>query len=59
MNIVSSKQKAALKSLAASKSAGSDHALEILNCVDHGVVPSPEAVEWFVVWLRTWKGAAA
>ena len=59
MNIVSSKQKAALKSLAVGSGFEARSALAILNCVDHGVVPAPEAVEWFVEWLRTSKGTAA
>lgn len=59
MNIVSSKQKAALKRIAAGDDVAAKHALEILNCVDHGVVPPPSAVEWFVEWIRTSKGAAA
>jgi hypothetical protein len=55
MNIVSSKQKTELKRLAA---AGDTHATEILKCVDKGIAPPPEAIEWFIGWLRGARGAA-
>lgn len=53
MNIVSAKQRAALKRIAAGEGVAAKRAGEILNCVDRGVVPPPEAVEWFVEWIRT------
>lgn len=58
MNIVSAKQRAALKRIAEGDGVAAKRAGEILNCVDRGVVPPPEAVEWFVEWIRT-RGQAA
>jgi hypothetical protein len=58
MDLICSKQKAALKHLAATGNGlVAERALEILNCIDHGVVPPPEAVEWFIKWLRENRGA--
>jgi len=28
------------------------HAGEILKCFDEGVLPSPEAIEWFLMYFR-------
>lgn len=54
MKIVSNKQKQALKRIADSdRPEEREHATEILNCVDKGVVPAPSSVEWLVEWLRT------
>jgi len=52
MNIVSSKQKIELKRLIASGDPQAPHATEILKCVDKGIAPPPEAIEWFIKWMR-------
>jgi cellulose synthase/poly-beta-1,6-N-acetylglucosamine synthase-like glycosyltransferase len=56
MNIVSSKQKAELKLLAAG---GNMHAAQILECLDKGVVPPPEAIDWLIRWFRLGARGAA
>jgi hypothetical protein len=56
MNIVSTKQKAALQRLA---TGGDSNAAEILKCLDRGVAPPPEAIEWFIEWLRVSARGAA
>ncbi len=54
VKVVSEKQKKSLERIADSDRPDErEHAKEILNCVDRGVVPAPSAVEWFVEWLRT------
>lgn len=52
MNIVSSKQKTELKRLIENGDPQASHATEILECVDKGIAPPPEAIEWFIGWLR-------
>lgn len=53
MKIVSVSQKKALERIAGSdRRDDRGHAHEILRCIDHGVVPNPAAVEWFLEWLR-------
>jgi hypothetical protein len=39
-----------------SPSSGGAHALDILAAADDGVVPPPDAVEWFVRHFRTDRG---
>jgi|KBSSwiStaDraftv2_1062776.scaffolds.fasta_scaffold437306_2 hypothetical protein len=56
MNVVSSKQKSKLQHLAVSGDPQAARAEEILRCLDKGIVPPPEAVEWLIEWLR--RGAA-
>jgi hypothetical protein len=56
MNIVSTKQKAALQRLAAG---GDSNATEILKCLDQGIAPPPAAIEWFIEWLRVNARGAA
>jgi hypothetical protein len=52
LNIVSSKQKTELKRLIDSGGPQAPYAAEILKCVDKGVAPPPEAIEWFIKWMR-------
>ena len=59
MNIVSSKQKAALRRLVETNDPQAPHASEILECVDRGLMPSPEAVEWLIEWIRSGARGAA
>jgi len=39
-------------SCAPSEWAISHHAGEILKCIDKGVLPSPEAIQWFLTHFR-------